>query len=100
MLSVEFCQKNSRLEFEKVLSKKTVPFIMGLDMYLLNLNSQMLIDHGSFQSVQMLWSLNWNKYTVLIIMQTSIVCLLQILITSLALFSRECISNQHMMGYM
>lgn len=72
---------------KKALSEKTMLFIVGPDTYLFNLNLQMLIDHGSFQSVQMLWSLNWNKHTILISMQTSCICFLQISITFLALFS-------------
>lgn len=51
-------------------------FIMDLDTYLFNWDLQMLIDHGFFQSVQMLWSLNWNKHTILIIVQTSFICFL------------------------
>lgn len=70
-------------------------FIMGLDTYLFSLDLQMLIDHGSFQSVQMLRSLNWNKHTILIIMQTSFICSLQILITSLALFQGMYIKSTY-----
>ena len=71
MFSVEFGPK--ALFGIKKSIEKTMLFIMGLDTYLFNLDMQMLIDHGSFQSVQMLWSLNWNKHTVLIIMQTSFI---------------------------
>lgn len=56
----------------------------AFDIDLLNLDLQMLIDHSSFQSVQMLWS--QNKSIILIIMQISCMYFLQILISLFALY--------------